>query len=214
MEKSSESYRYPDIKLVLIGTPNSGKKVFANKWSKNIVSENYKSTIATEFIFKIVEIDGYLLRIQVWDIYHPLITRIFAKDALGSIFISDATNPKDFELIQKLKISLDKSASFINGTPIPSILIEHKIELLPEEERMNDIRLKEFARENKFDNAFRVSSINGVNVNESMNFLIRVIFNKIEAIGWESFIAMNKKLYYLVKKVKKVKQNEHSKCAK
>lgn len=130
MEKSSESYRYPDIKLVLIGTPNSGKKVFANKWSKNIVSENYKSTIATEFIFKIVEIDGYLLRIQVWDIYHPLITRIFAKDALGSIFISDATNPKDFELIQKLKISLDKSASFINGTPLPSILIEHKIEFL------------------------------------------------------------------------------------
>ena len=219
MEKSSESYRYPDIKLVLIGTPNSGKKVFANKWSKNIASENYKSTIAAEFIFKIVEIDGYLLRIQVWelagmDIYHPSITRIFAKDALGAIFISDATNPKDLELIQKLKISLDKSATFINGTPIPSILIEHKIELLPEEERMNDIRLKEFARENKFDNAFRVSSINGVNVNESMNFLIRVILNKIEAIGWESFIAMNKKLYYLVKKVKKVKQNEHSKCAK
>ena len=81
---------------------------------------------------------------------------------------------------------------------------------------MNDIRLKEFARENKFDGAFRVSSVNGVNVNESMDFLIRVILNKIKAIGWESFFAKNKNLYFLVNKVKnnKLKQNDHSKCAK
>ena len=31
MEKSSESFRILDIKLLLIGTADSGKKVFANK---------------------------------------------------------------------------------------------------------------------------------------------------------------------------------------
>ena len=215
MEKSSESFKVLDIKLLLIGTSHSGKEVFANKWSSNIATENYKSLISTDCYFKILKIDGYLLRIQVSellfgvDINHTLITKI-AKDSLGAIFISDATNPEDLEKIQKWKHNLDEDASFINGTPLPSILIENKIELLPEEERMNDIRLKEFARENKFDGAFRVSSVNGVNVKESMDFLIRVILNKIEAIGWESFFARNKN------KVKnnKPKQNDHSKCAK
>ena len=215
MEKASESFKFLDIKLLLIGTRDSGKKVFANKWSKNIATENDKSLISTDCYFKILKIDGYLLRIQVSEllfggnINHTL-TKIFAKDSLGAIFISDATNPEDLEIIQKWKHNLDEDASFINGTPLPSILIENKIELLPEEERMNDIRLKEFARENKFDGAFRVSSVNGVNVNESMDFLIRVILNKIKAIGWESFFAMNKN------KVKnnKPKQNDHSKCAK
>ena len=42
MEKSSESFKFLDIKLLLIGTGNSGKKVFANKWSKNIATENDK----------------------------------------------------------------------------------------------------------------------------------------------------------------------------
>ena len=164
---------------------------------------------------KILKIDGYFLRIQVSEFFgrninHTSTTKIFAKDSLGAIFISDATNPEDLEIIQKWKHNFDEGVSFINGTPLPSILIENKIELLPEEERMNDIRLKEFARENKFDNAFRVSSVNGVNVKESMDFLIRVILNKIEAIGWESFFAMKKN------KVKnnKPKQNDHSKCAK
>ena len=215
MEKASESFKFLDIKLLLIGTRHSGKKVFANKWSRNIATENDKSLISTDCYFKILKIDGYLLRIQVSEflfggnINHTLTTKIF-QDSLGAIFISDATNPEDLEIIQKWKHNLDEDASFINGTPLPSILIENKIELLPEEERMNDIRLKEFARENKFDGAFRVSSVNGVNVNESMDFLIRVILNKIKAIGWESFFAMNKN------KVKnnKPKQNDHSKCAK
>ena len=215
MEKSSESFKFLDIKLLLIGTRHSGKKVFANKWSRNIATENDKSLISTDCYFKILKIDGYLLRIQVSEflfggnINHTS-TKIFTKDSLGAIFISDATNPEDLEIIQKWKHNFDECVSFINGTPLPSILIENKIELLPEEERMNDIRLKEFARENKFDNAFRVSSVNGVNVKESMDFLIRVILNKIEAIGLESFFAMNKN------KVKnnKPKQNDHSKCAK
>ena len=133
MEKSSESFKFLDIKLLLIGTRDSGKKVFANKWSKNIATENDKSLISTDCYFKILKIDGYLLRIQVSEflfggnINHTLTTKIF-QDSLGAIFISDATNPEDLEIIQKWKHNLDEDASFINGTPLPSILIENKID--------------------------------------------------------------------------------------
>ena len=103
MEKSSESFKFLDIKLLLIGTGNSGKKVFANKWSRNIATENDKSLISTDCYFKILKIDGYLLRIQVSEFFgrninHTLTTKIF-QDSLGAIFISDATNPEDLEII-------------------------------------------------------------------------------------------------------------------
>ena len=49
------------------------------------------------------------------------------KRFLGAIFISDATNPEDLEIIQKWKHNFDECVSFINGTPLPSILIENKI---------------------------------------------------------------------------------------
>ena len=91
MEKSSESFRILDIKLLLIGTPHSGRKVFANKWSINIATENYKSLISTDCYFKILKIDGYFLRIQVSEFFgrninHTSTTKIFTKDSLWCNF--------------------------------------------------------------------------------------------------------------------------------
>ena len=85
-----------DIKLLIVGNSGTGKTSFVNKWSKNIFSDNYKTTITSEFCFKIYEEDGKLFRIQLWDLAgqdkNVNITKIFAKDSLGCIIMSDATN--------------------------------------------------------------------------------------------------------------------------
>ena len=85
-----------DIKILIIGNSSSGKKNFANKWTKNIFLEEYKATIVDEFGFKLYEKDGKLYRIQLWDLAgqdkNEMITKIFAKDAHGLVIISDATN--------------------------------------------------------------------------------------------------------------------------
>ena len=57
-----------DLKIIVIGTAGTGKTSFVNKWTKNIFSENYKATIVSEFGFKIVEINGKIYRIQLWDL--------------------------------------------------------------------------------------------------------------------------------------------------
>ena len=90
-----------DLKLIVIGTAQTGKTSLVNKWTKNLFSETYKATIVSEFGFKIFEKDGKLYRIQLWDLAgqdkNAMVTKIFAKDAHGCIIMSDATNKQTRE---------------------------------------------------------------------------------------------------------------------
>ena len=57
-----------DFKIIVIGDVGVGKTSFVNRWNKNIFTDDYKSTIASEFKFKILEINGQIYRIQLWDL--------------------------------------------------------------------------------------------------------------------------------------------------
>ena len=85
-----------NIKIIIIGESGAGKTSFVDRWTKNTFSENYKATIISEFSFKVIEEQGKLYRIQIWDLAgqdrNAMVTRIFAKDAHGCIVMSDATN--------------------------------------------------------------------------------------------------------------------------
>jgi small GTP-binding protein len=85
-----------DLKIIVCGQCGTGKTNLVNKWTKNIFIETYKATIVSEFGFKIFEKDGKLFRIQLWDLSgqdkNQMVAKIFAKDAHGCIYMSDATN--------------------------------------------------------------------------------------------------------------------------
>ena len=90
-----------DLKIIVIGTSGTGKTSFVNKWTKNIFSDSYKATIALEFCFKILEDEGKIYRVMLWDVAgqdkNIMVTKIFAKDAYGCVIIYDATNSKTRE---------------------------------------------------------------------------------------------------------------------
>ena len=90
-----------DLKIIVIGTSGTGKTSFVNKWTKNIFSDSYKATIVSEFGLKIVEDEGNLYRVQMWDVAgqdkNIMVTRIFAKDSHGCVIIYDATDSKTRE---------------------------------------------------------------------------------------------------------------------
>ena len=85
-----------DLKIIICGQCGTGKTNLVNKWTKNVFNDIYKSTIVSEFGFKVFEKDGKLYRVQLWDLAgqdkNHMVTKIFAKDALGGIILSDATN--------------------------------------------------------------------------------------------------------------------------
>ena len=85
-----------DLKIIVFGNSGTGKTNFVTKWTKNIFSEKYKSTIVSEFEFKIYEKDGKIYRIQLWDLAgqdkNQMVAKIYAKDAHGCIYMSDVSN--------------------------------------------------------------------------------------------------------------------------
>ena len=62
-----------DFKIIVIGGAGVGKTSFVNRWNKNIFLDDYKSTIVSEFKFKILELNGKIYRIQLWDLAGTLI---------------------------------------------------------------------------------------------------------------------------------------------
>ncbi len=85
-----------DIKIIVIGNSGVGKTSFVNKWTKNIFSNSTKTTIGSEFGYKIFQNNGTIYNIQLWDIAgqdkNIMVTKYFARDSHGCIIMSDATN--------------------------------------------------------------------------------------------------------------------------
>jgi GTPase SAR1 family protein len=116
------------------------------------------------------------------------ITKIFCKDAHGCLILSDITNKNSLnEYIQlnfrtiKWKIIIDETSKFVDGSSLPCLLIENKIDLVSEEKATNDIEVLDFAKKNKFIGVYRTSAKQGINISESMGFLIHHIIKKLEA---------------------------------
>ena len=107
-----------------------------------------------------------------------MMTKIFAKDAHGVVFVCDATDKQTREDLLKWKNSIDECASFLDGGKIPCILVENKIDLV--EKEVDNGELKSFSDKNGFNGYFRTSAKTGENIGESMEFLLKNIFERIK----------------------------------
>jgi len=187
-----------DLKIIVIGTSGTGKTSFVNKWTKNIFSDTYKATIVSEFGFKIFEQEGKLYRIQLWDLAgqdkNAMVTKIFAKDAHGCVVMADATNRQTRDDTLKWKSSVDEVATFLDGGKIPCLLVENKADLV--DNPSDNSELEEFGASNGFCGSFKTSAKTGLNINESMEYLIKNIIQRMEAMqskGNEEVFNTNRK---------------------
>ena len=177
-----------DLKIILIGTSGAGKSSFVNKYTKNTFSDVYKATIVSEFGFKVHEKDGKLYRISLWDISgqdkNAMVTKIFAKDAHGCIIFSDATNIQTREDTLKWRNSVDEAVKFSDDGKLPCIIAESKSDLIEDKENKEnqEKEINVFAGKNGFDGGFLVSSKLGENINESAEYLIDKIIERMEII--------------------------------
>ena len=199
-----------ELKIIVIGNSGTGKTSFVNKWTKNTFTDTYKATIVSEFSYKIFEYQGKFYRVQLWDIAgqdkNIQITKIFSKDAHGCIVLSDITSKESIQDSLKWKASVDDTARFIDGGMLPCILIENKIDLIDEELVKADSEIKQFVDENKFDNHFRTSAKMGIGINESMDYLIRTILDRLSKVAKEGENPLEKDKNNLVLEASKVKK--------
>lgn len=93
----------------------------------------------------------------------------------------------------KWKNSIDENARLSDGSLLPCLLVQNKIDLVSEEEVKNDAEIKDFTKKNKFIDIFRSSAKQGINVNEAMEFIISHIINKQESINKNTETIVNER---------------------
>ena len=78
---------------------------------------------------------------------------------------------------------MDETEKFLDGSELPCILVENKVDLL-EPNKGSDLRdLKKFSDDNGFITCFRTSAKTGLNLNEAMSNLIDNILEKLKNLS-------------------------------
>ena len=188
-----------ELKIMIIGSSGGGKTSFVQRWTKGEFSNDYKATIISDFGFKIFNYKNNLYRIQLWDIggqdKSSSMAKIFARDSHGCIVVTDITiNETPAEILKWKEIISDESA-FIENEKIPFLLIGNKIDLIEDDEDKKKIeeKTKEMSKNFGFLNYFLTSAKEGINVDESMKFLLEYIIERMVDFCNESGVEFGQK---------------------
>ena len=174
-----------DIKIVVVGNCATGKTSFCNLWINNSFTEEYKATIMSEFTYKMYNYKGNYYKVQIWDLAgqdkNIYTSKVFTKGSHGCLILYDSQNRDSFENTIKWKNAIDSNSKFIDETPLPVILVQNKIDLVePEDLEKDEEELKKFVEDNGFLAFKRTSCKTRQNVNETMDFLLANIIDRIE----------------------------------
>ena len=111
--------------------------------------------------------------------------------------------------------------TFFEDGHLPAVIVQNKVDLLPEEEQDNDEELKKFSNDNGFNGYFRASAKTGKNIKESMEFLIKQIIKRLEELNSKGNAEFNKDRGSLAldpdkhnKEADQKRKNEHSGCCR
>ena len=110
---------------------------------------------------------------------------------------------------------MDETEKFLDGSELPCILVENKVDLL-DPNKANDLRdLKKFSDENGFITCFRTSAKTGFNLNEAMSYLIDNILDKLKNLSGKDIANDKQSLTLEPEKHENndnVRQQKKSKC--
>ena len=203
-----------EIKIIIIGKSGSGKTSFVNRWIKDKFSEEYKSTIISEYSSKIYKYNNKNYKINLWDIagqdHFASLVKAFSKDAQGCITMGNILDNNSLEEALKWKQALDENQNLPDGDLLPNILVLNKVDLVSEEESNDMIQLEEFCRNNEFDGCFKTSAKTGKNINEVMDKLIEIVIKRLNEINSKDINNVRNSLALDPSKVKDLDENQET----
>ena len=166
-----------------------GKSCILLQFTDNKFREQHEITIGVEFESKTIEINGKLIKIQIWDTAgheaFQSITRTYYKGAVGALLVYDITRRDTFIHLLKWLSEVKENAS----KEITIILIGNKNDL----EDQRQVKYEEgesFAKENNLL-FLETSAKTAKNIAEAFNLSALKILNNIERTGIDPTISSN-----------------------
>ena len=200
------------LKLLIIGEPNSGKTSLVRRYCNGVFDESYRATIGVDFAVKVLEYPSEQypdIELRLWDIAgqdkYINFTRVYYSGAHGAIIVYDITNDDN---IDNWKERLDSICIFENkDIHLPCMLVGNKIDLIDRDNiDMYISRNENYKNELKFDDCMLISVKENININQLFNDMIKLILSKIEIFKKEN----DEDIILLDRKEEKL--NENKKC--
>jgi len=166
------------FKVVLVGDSGVGKSNLLGRYTRNVFSEDTKSTIGVEFATRILEMeDGKKVKVQIWDTAgqerYRAITNAYYRGALGAVMVYDCTKTSTFENISRWHKELEDHAN----REIQMVLVGNKADLASDHREVSTEHVESLAKELNVD-LFEASAKSGHNVDEAFHNLVLRIYEK------------------------------------
>ena len=128
---------------------------------------------------------GNYYKIQIWDLgcrdRDIYTSKVFTKYSHGCLILYDTQDSDSFKKTLRWKKSIDDNTRFIDGTPLPVVLVQNKIDLVePDALEGDEEDLKKIVDENGFLTFTRTSCKTKQNINETMDYLLANIIDRLE----------------------------------
>lgn len=171
------------LKLIFVGDMGTGKTSFIRQFVSGVFSEFYKSTIGVDFAHKSIDWDeNTTIDLQLWDISgqerFEKLTRMFYRESVGAYIFFDVNKLMTLDTAKFWKQDIDEKVFTNKNEPIPCVLLGNKCDLVKSYEwGKTKEEMDQYCKENKYIGFFETSAAERINVDESINFIVKYILD-------------------------------------
>jgi len=162
------------FKIVVVGDGAVGKTSLIKKYTEEKFQSDYIMTIGANFAVKNVEVDGVIIKLQLWDLAgQPQFKEVrssFYRGAAGAIYVYDVCRPESYLSLVNWKNELVKECG-----EVPGVLLANKIDL-EEHRKVTHEMGEELAMRLGGLPYFETSAFTGAGVKEAFQKIAEIIY--------------------------------------
>ena len=176
--KNGESGKYDfSFKMIVIGDAGVGKSCLTNRASKNKYTSDYSPTVGFEFLTFATNVDGKLVKLQIWDtcgqeVYRSLITNFYRNASLAMLVYAINSRDSFLHINQWLK-----EVRIQSHPDVKIILIGNKKDL-ENERNVTYEEAQRFKEENQILYFEETSAKTGINAKEVFTEAAKILLKE------------------------------------
>ena len=184
----SQDYDYL-FKVLLLGDSDVGKSSLILRYTDETFNSKLVNSIGVDFKMKKREIDGNIIKVQIWDTAgherFRSITYSYYRGANSIIIVFDLSDKKSFISITEWLKQIEKHAK----ENVFKFLVGNKSDL-ENERQITYEEAKQYAEEHDLP-YIETSAKNGININELFDSSIKTFLNNCSGFRGEKNIKLN-----------------------